>query len=328
MFPAYPGFENLPLRVEVEWFGRKRSVVARLEQWPDLEKAALVCQFEDDEHKVEWIVTSDQSPDGWPTSPTLSSVAVSAQVLQNWADFIAEAFNDARQEDNWKIVSRLVHLKQLPDEPRVALWEGGKVEWWSPASLSAFSLDAYPIGLTNEQARQRIFGEWSATNSDARFAWEWANLSDDQRHRQLGLTQNLEDVARAMKLVLVAAGWLWQPGYLMSLGVSPDPDTGELRVSAASLSQHHYSQLEVLQPWQKFFSNWFAPHWSATLFNRHLCIRHYLSRHRWELAEARLADSPSMHEQLEARLQLRDWLRDKAAPAEVERLMRSLDAPV
>lgn len=51
MFAIYPGFEDLSLRVEVEWRGSKRTVVARLEQWPNSDKAVLVCQIEGEDNE-------------------------------------------------------------------------------------------------------------------------------------------------------------------------------------------------------------------------------------------------------------------------------------
>ena len=61
MFEVYPGFEELELRIEVEWRGQTRMVVARLERWLDSRQAALVCQFADDEDEGEWIIVDKGS---------------------------------------------------------------------------------------------------------------------------------------------------------------------------------------------------------------------------------------------------------------------------
>ncbi len=59
MFDAYPGFEGLTLRVEVEWQGRARPVVVQIVQWPafDSEAAVVLCVMEDDAEAGERIVT-------------------------------------------------------------------------------------------------------------------------------------------------------------------------------------------------------------------------------------------------------------------------------
>lgn len=59
VFPPFPGFEKFVLRVEVEWQGRARFVVARLEALPGSPRTAvLVATFEDAPAEGEWLVRS------------------------------------------------------------------------------------------------------------------------------------------------------------------------------------------------------------------------------------------------------------------------------
>lgn len=56
MFPPALYFEELPIRLEIEWGGRLRPVETRVEQWPHSNKNVLVCHFMDEPEYGEWVV--------------------------------------------------------------------------------------------------------------------------------------------------------------------------------------------------------------------------------------------------------------------------------
>ena len=65
------------------------------------------------------------------------------------------------------------------------------------------------------RARRRrapqLLDEWEDEQSDARFAWNWASWSGDERLRQLsGIPQYFAALERQMKLILRASTALWR----------------------------------------------------------------------------------------------------------------------
>ena len=56
------------------------------------------------------------------------------------------------------------------------------------------------------------------------------------------------------------------------------------------------------------------------MLEQHICAREFW-RHAETLENVRVDEPPTMHEQLEARLELREWLEDKATPDEIARML-------
>ena len=80
-----------------------------------------------------------------------------------------------------------------------------------------------------------------------------------------------------------------------------------------------------LAGWDEFLINYFAPHWREDLFHRHICVRQYVRANLHNSGSVHVACAPTAHEQLEAKLQLREWLAGKVAPAVAASLLASLN---
>lgn len=88
------------------------------------------------------------------------------------------------------------------------------------------------------------------------------------------------------------------------------------------LANNTYQLVESLplQKLSRWLHDYFAPKRNDELCMHYLCARQWASSDA--LCEVRI-DQPTQHERLEALLQLRDWLSDKAAPAEIDALLRA-----
>ena len=218
MFSIYPGFEELPLRIEVEWRDNTRKVVARLEQWLDSKSAALICQFVDDD-KGEWVIVDKGSglpyTMGRPDKLLGKSHSFDEQTRVLWEEW---DWKPAGKEKLLSIlhrafcaedftVARLLELPELPTHRNIALCSSTDNRWvygighcnW--ASFSAPSLFTDEITRAQEQLRT----QWKDEESDVRFAWEWAALDNDQRRDRVGWPASWQPMERIMKLILTSA---------------------------------------------------------------------------------------------------------------------------
>ena len=115
MFPTYPGFEDLPIRVEVEWQGRTRPVVANIERWPlHHQLIVVVCQFEEDAGDGEWVLLDHLGIFTFPPSGD--------DVQAPGAERVAKVVSIVERHLRRKLVylGRLMELP-LPACPRFAL---------------------------------------------------------------------------------------------------------------------------------------------------------------------------------------------------------------
>ena len=154
MFPPFPGFENLPIHVEVEFGGRTRPVVARVETLPTFPSRAVpVCSFLDAPDQGEWLLGNSArdiytfgNPDHLLTRRTIfrgvgvereSRVELDSKIVQS---FIQRALIG---EGNQLQVLRVVVL-DLPHPPHIAFLSVSRGRWcnsWTPTreEVSAFA---------------------------------------------------------------------------------------------------------------------------------------------------------------------------------------------
>lgn len=82
---------------------------------------------------------------------------------------------------------------------------------------------------------------------------------------------------------------------------------------------------DFLTQWDELIPEHCFPHWRIDWFHQHLCVIRFALNHCSSLSHVKMNEPPTAHEQLEAKLALRDWLKDKATPAVAARLLASLD---
>ena len=331
MFPAYPGFEDLPLRVKVQWQGRKRPVVARLERWPETNKAVLVCALDNDEG--EWIVRMGQAFYfmGAPSRLLCRFVGYDVKTrashnLRKFSDWgkaklsriVRRAF--AENNANFGLV-RVLCLPKLPNFPRIVAHSTENLFWCSTSqwqSFVPFRLEPAPIALdsNSDKAGQQLQNAWEDQNSDAYFAWQWAALNREERLKKCtGFEGDWDELKEVMELILRASSALWDldSGWNWWFNVGNDGN------DISSRNDYEVEGELILKPWQPILDARFRPKWREKWLTRHLCVAKFWREEG--VSEDVYIDAVTAHEQLEAKLQLRAWLQDKAMPAQIKQLL-------
>lgn len=340
MFASYPGFEDLSLRVEVEWLGQKRMVVARFEQWPYWGATVLVCTFEDAATEGEWMLFSGRSlrnfrkPEQMIQSYELSHGESSEphpkmefveSELEQLHQMIRGAFSNPRKTS----VVRLLSLPELPAEPRLALQTEAGLYWCSdgrdpnfvPFKMN-FAPCKMPVDASESEASLRR--AWNNRSSDAHFTWKWAMQSDSERFKTVTGFAGSWDwraIEQVMKWVLTSASALWQldGGWLWQISADAQHDILEDR------SYGNSDPGSILDEWIAFLRAYYVPRWRDSLVIHHQCVHDFCGTHGCNIGLVQMVEPPTAHEQLEAKLALREWLADAATPAVATALLASLD---
>ena len=332
MFPSYPGFEDLPIRVQVEWQGRARPVVARLERWPGIKGAYFVCSFEDAD-EGEWIVRLGHAFHSVENLTRLvcryaahdlesheprNSRKFSTRGEQKISALVQRAF--VENNANCGVV-RAIRVPDLPDKPSIVV-EYSKGLFWCPNpqwfDFTPFHLKdgSTRLPLNASEARQQVRDEWQDGSSDVRFAWEWATLSLEERFVRLtGFRGNWRDLEDLMSLILMAASSLWQTRT--SLEWMFDPGAGWIHIDSAT--DNEAAAALIAEKWMPTLQRYFVPCWESNCLNHPAADLFW--RHHGVLPTVWFEEPPTAHEQLEAKLRLRDWLEDKATPAQIKELL-------
>ena len=326
MFLPFPGFEEFELRVEVEWQERTRTVVAKFKRWFSTERAVVVvCAFEDEPDDGEWLLVHSLAQAYFLTNPqnllrlrckVLSStqreffMALKRRTATRLTRAIANAFAGRGIQ-----VVRAFELHELPHEPRLVFLLGAQALWyWQKTSFSP-SFSAFDV--SEKQARELLLREWNDENSDTRFSWQWPQWNDEERKVLCcGFEGDLRDMARVMRWILTGAHQLWEAGSGWTWTIHPEFAS---RGYVTNFSDSGRPLILTLSAWQEWLFAYFAPGWRADWMERHECVQGFWRR-VGALESVRMDEPPTMHEQLEAKLDLREWLRENA-PDEVERLL-------
>lgn len=315
MFATFPGFEEFALRVEVKWQGRARVVKARLETWPASSPfAVLVCHFEDAPDDGEWLVLYSDGRGPFPVTRPDSWTKTRRIVRDSFA----------RHHSN---VGRVVLFAEQ-EAPRLTLLlppsRGEWLEGWGTGELSRIKTTPFVLSRSIEQATEAeaadiLKRDWSDENSDARFAWNWALLSDEEKVALVcGFDGNWSEVKRLMRRILQQTSALWESGSAWSWTIHHEFGAHSWLVNLSN--QTDRSQSARLNRWGEWlFAHFFAT-FQTQLIKNHSCVSQFWE-HVISLAVVQLSEPPTMHERLEARLALREWLEGKAAPDEIERLL-------
>ena len=342
MFASYPGFEELPIRVEVEWRGQMRMVVARFEQWPRATGTVLTCAFEDRD-EGEWVIlraggtpyfVQDSLRGAWGLDEEeeeeiwAPETGFDADIADEFCDAVRRAFkNDLFQ------LARVFQLP-APHNSNVAALSKTRCAWhgdWSFFSPAVFHSPHPYATLSEAQARAQLFAEWKEEDSDARFAWNWAKWDGDERLRQLsGIPEYFADLERKMSNILVASTLLWRDNARLLWRFYPWAE----RENGA---EHQYQSFPIdlsdgaslvennLYLWRPLLLEGYEPQWRDKWAAKHQCISYTIQAKERACVEIQLNQPPTAHEQLEAKLALRDWLADKVAPGVAAVLLASLD---
>jgi hypothetical protein len=310
VFAAFPGFEEFALRVEVEWQGRARPVVARLEQAPSpLKGAVVVCRLEDAPEEGEWLVLQG-------LSQPLRSIRRHNEIILRRT--VRNAFSR-----RGLTVGQFLEL-DVPRAPGRVLLSPDLCAWLTDeqnhfARRDASGLFRWKPLLPTVQLQEQLQREWEQPHSDARFAWGWAQLSRDEKMaRVCGFNGNWGELRRVMRLVLLCSGELWNRAS--SWNWSLHHEFGGRGWLVNFSDRRDTSQSARFAQWQTFLFERFAPDLQSELLKKHLCAREFW-RGAGALESVRLDAPPTMHERLEARLELRAWLEGRAMPDEIERLL-------
>ena len=336
MFAIYPGFEDLTLRVEVEWRGSKRMVVARLEQWPGASYAVLSCTREDTGSK--YFVSNGKAfyqlsaPQRWlcryvaydiHSRKPQNKTKFNTRGEDKFRSIVQRAFRE--NNANWGVI-RLVQLPELPKKPRVVAEFPENLCWclnplWP--NFMPFRLEPAPTELDLEEniAQQQILDAWNDESSDAYLAWNWATLSKEDKRRQIaGFDGDWNELEHIMKLIMQSSTSLWQLDNEWSWWFSLSNGSGYLDSSNGREDEG----TSLLECWREVLCAYFRPKWREEWLIKHLCVNEFWKE--FGIFGDVFVKNATAHEQIEAKLALREWLRDKATPAVAASLLASLES--
>ena len=158
---------------------------------------------------------------------------------------------------------------------------------------------------------------WSEPGSDARFAWQWANWNEEERIARSGIAKSAADEAeQVMKWILTSSSVWGRCSWSLNWNENERKTSWRL---------YDYDQMadvdsDVLDEWQQWLWSRFFSGWRGDLLEQHECAREFWRFHT--LVEVETDQPPTMHEQLEAKLQLREWLERNATANEIEACSR------
>ncbi len=318
MFAPRPGFEELPIRADVKWRRCRRPVVARLEQWPESDKAVLVCRFEDDENAGEWLVLEPQGDVPYFVGKAaLARLKVREHTREK--RLIAKAL-----ERRSLSAGRLFFWPDLP-APNIVIATLSRRGIWlnswqniarEGAERPRFDL-RFEIGEMNAEAAEKLILQASGEReSDAQFSRGWAQLSADEKRRIVtGYGGDFAELSQLMSWVLMicadwradkAVNWEWNLALNAAL-------RWHVRNTSTGRYGHDISQL---QAWETLLKAHFVPHLNTEYLDKYPCVRDFARRQWRVIGRAEVRGEASAHQQLEAKLALRDWLRT-IAPLDV-----------
>ena len=217
-------------------------------------------------------------------------------------------------------------LPTLPRTPR-CVWDSAEGLLWCAKDSSTERMNFIPFATPSDslpsdyiQAVETLGHLWNIENSDVRFSWKWSQLSPAEANNLLmGVTGDLRELEQIMRWVIISATRLWESSDHWTWKLTPYEFSDD-----GFSSDTHSLHGEVLssRKWQKFLRSRYAPNWRGDLIARHQCaLKFYEFSRNFYLGIAKISPPPTAHEQLEAKLALREWLQNKATPAQIEELL-------
>ena len=320
------------MRVQVEWQGRPRGVVARLECWPGSKRAVLVCDLDDE---GEWIVARGGAPwlvsrpkrwlhRGWACDTATRATVAPAQLKRLSSRELGRIVKAACAGGDLYL-ARLVCGDDPLDAPAAQLCGLELCSWigWEPDQTPAcFVLSPANRELARTRWRYALQEEFQQVESDCRFAWTWFGWSEVERIHYSGLASNalfrILGMHEAMNNVLKVCASLWEksPGWTWLLHFPPQMAPWVLLADGRG-----HSPLGELQAWHDFLMSYLVPDVREDWLRDHVCVRDFWLEHQRPLVIAQVRVAPTAHERLEAKLALRAWLQNKAKPEKINQLL-------
>lgn len=158
--------------------------------------------------------------------------------------------------------------------------------------------------------------------SEPQFALWWASLSTDE-HFDLIFPLARETYQEWQNICcLLPTAFVQWPAHLNAKLYARFEKNGDAKSNFFGTGRAFQQAVESvpLNRLSRWLYDYFAPQRNDELCARYPCARDW-AQGSYPICEVRI-DGPTQHERLEALLQLRDWLRDKATPDEIERLLR------
>ncbi|RYX86838.1 hypothetical protein EON83_01255 [bacterium] len=211
--------------------------------------------------------------------------------------------------------------------PKGALWS----QDWTLQNTTPFDWSPAPLHLTPEQMLDIAETRWNQPESELRFAWQWANWDESERFKQTtGAKGDATELAQVMMWTLSCSPKLWQHGTCWEWGIwgQSREETDEDNYWLRNHSDGQFNPTdelmahEQMEEWSQLLQSYFMPQWRKDWIEKYVCVRNF-----WiyrPLCEVELTSPPTMHEQIEARLLLKDWLEGKTTPDEASRLISLL----
>ena len=297
MFSSLPNIEKFELRVEVEWGKQLHPVAVLLKKLPGA-GAVLVCTPTDSLDYGEWMVIRTDS-----IEPV---VITNLNNLPKLRRFVGNAFSKHRLN-----IARLIGLDELAAPQIVLLTSPSNGFWrfdWNPIEwrersqrVAPFVLDE-PLLPTESGARELLLRAWKDETSDARFAWNWLQLSrNDQMARLSGYNGEWSELRRVMRLILLCSIQIWNRGESWGWSLHPQFAARGHLVNASNRRDN--APNARFAAWQEWLFARFVPDFGEAMLEQHVCAREFW-RQAESLESVRIEAPPTSHEQLEARLGL------------------------
>ncbi len=334
----------MTLRVEVQYQGRARMVVARVEHWPGSDEAVVICEFEDDAEAGAWIVTDYRDfyivpwPRRWLSRPLVLNrqtpylhrpTQLKPAREKKFRLLLQGTFNGGIARHG---LARIFTLPELPTSPNVVVQMPDDDNlYWCPTPKRN---DAIPFALAENTTRlssrkaeveAQLRSAWRDETSDAHFAWLWFGLSNNEKFLELTGLHNKSEVRariegemrRVMRLMLIYFE-MWGPDEQWSLYFVLD---GSSHIS------HEDGRLEKneqnLHEWNALLRDHLMPQFRDGWREEHRCVGNC-----WQIempwASVEIEQAPTEAEQLEAKRALRGWLAQVTTPDVATRLLESL----
>lgn len=204
----------------------------------------------------------------------------------------------------------------------VSLTKSGVGAWLTHAlrPLEPFRLEMSDADFQSNSGAiyQQLLSQLEDENSSISLAARWFDVSDEAK-TALILGEHLGTIQQVMRWGLINEPRLWAKDsrWTWSLGVGTD--FGYLwKFDVIRRQENIAVDFPFLRELGRFLIERCIPHITKAMRKKHPCVG---QKRDW--IDARVSvETPTAHEQIEAALQLRDWLQKHAAPAQLLALLR------
>ena len=308
---------------EIEWRGLKTEAIIRTVR---IERGVFWVFFQlRDEPLSNYVMRNQTSwpikPWSWNNRPTTPELLRIVRIENEGRQLTSARFFYLREPQN------AVAFFPFPDSEFVSE-DGGWVDEYE--SLIDFKMRAATKAWDSPRLYDWLLKTWKKSNSEVHFSWQWSRWNHKYRHQWLyPEARGINELVQVMNWALQSEPtigndeeWRWYFDYDSRYDDSGDAD----RFWPEEMASHTpWTNVDMRQTsprlWRlrQFFISYFLPLPPLRITKPPSCVRDFDDLNRSEIMARRKAQTA--HEQLEAALHLREWLQDKAAPEEIERLL-------